>query len=479
MRHRLSSILILSRDAYFFSTFSLALSREGHYLRSHPGAVDIGSNAPTLRLGESWPQGDVPLVQAHTHDAGQPTKKAKGFKKIWKIVTGTRSKSVDHSTNTRNQSMVSPTDDGPLAPPPPLSYLVNRERSGGGGSARRHVSTPSLPTANAVSPNVSSSYMPSPPTAPSSIVPSPTSSRPSGGDDTYRGNGQISSDAEDKLHSGDCTLPESDSRGRTTRSSSRTLSSFNGPLTPVSTSQRPMSTVVRRDKSLPPLPGEASVEFPSHPMPEMRPQTMFTYDPRTLAGYPEGLVPPQAAFRANDTRRQSFGGVSSRPHPAIQSLPVRGAAARGQVQVPPFLAEEKYSEFGASQMSLGQWPNAQKSQHSLRVPSDGKPKKRKSKFGLSSLFGKKSTGHSQAQDGLSDSNEYPSYRTSQSDSPYNSMTVNGTGYSSTPMSMHSGHVARPSVSSKKTIERLERVEQDREFVAYRYPSTEQPLTLMR
>ena len=457
--------------------FSIALSREGQYLQSHPGAVDLGSNAPTLRLGEQWPQGDVSLSQMNSRDA-VPTKKAKGFKKIWKIVTGAKSKSVDHSTNPRGQSMTSPTDDGPLDPPPPLSYLVNRER---GGGARRHVSTPSLPTATAVSPNVSSSYMHSTPTAPSSIIPSPTSSRPSGGDDLFRGNGHIPSDPEDnKVLSGDY-VPESDSRGRTTRSSSRTLSSMNGPLTPVSTpSQRPMSTVVRRDKSLPPLPGEASVEFPTHHlMPEMRPQTMFAYDPRTLAGYPEGLAPPQAAFRTTDTRRQSFGGVSSRPHPAVQSLPARGAVARGQVHVPPFLAEEKYSEFGASRMSLGQWDSARKSQRSLQVPSDGKPKKRKSKFGLSSLFGKKSSGHGQTQDGVSDSLEYPSYRTSQSDSPYDSMTVNGTGYASTPMSMHSGHATRPSVSSKRTIERIERVEQDREFVAYRYPSTEQPLTLMR
>lgn len=200
------SLTHLSSGRLILFVSSIALAREEQYLQSLHGAVDIGSNAPTLRVGEQWPQGGVPMSQANPRDAGQSTKKAKGFKKIWKIVTGAKSKSVDHSTNTRSQSVVSPTDDGPLDPPPPLSYLVNRER-GGGGAGRRHVSTPSLPTA--VSPNPSSSYMPSPPTAPSSIVPSPTSSRPSGGDDAYRGNGHISSDAEDRVPSGDCSgLPE-------------------------------------------------------------------------------------------------------------------------------------------------------------------------------------------------------------------------------------------------------------------------------
>ncbi|CAL1707138.1 unnamed protein product [Somion occarium] len=448
----------------------VALQREEQYLQAHPEAVDIGSNAPTLRLGDAtWPNPDTSLAPTATRETSQSTtKKPKGFKKIWKIVTGTNSKSVAHDS-VHSRSMDRADDDGPLAPPPPLSYLVNRER---GASARRHVSTPSLPTST--SPNLSSAYMPSPPTAPSSLVPSPTSSRPSGGDDGLKMNGHVGSDAEHRLPSGDSMLPESDSRGRTTRSSSRTLSSFNGPLTPSSTpSQRPMSAIVRRDKSLPPLPGESSVEFPNHPMPEARPQTMFTYDPRIFVGTPEGLAPPQAAFRTLDTRRQSFGGVGSQPHLAAYTLPTRGVAAR-QLNVPPFLAEEKFSEFGASPMAMGQWPLAQKSQRSLQVPTDPKPKKRKSKFGLSSLFGKKAHGDVQVHDGISDTLEFPGFRISHSDTPYET-AGNGNGYGN-PMSIHSGHTQRPSLASKKNIEL---VDQDRDFIAYRYPSTEATLNLMR
>lgn len=473
-------------------------------------AVDIGSNAPTLRIGETWPamgpNAQQPQPPTQPADDSRSTKKARGLKKIWKIVTGGSSKSSAAANGrSRARSLERNEDDQPLAPPPPLSYLVSRET---GVSSRRHVSTPSLPSTAS---NAFSTYAPSPPTAPSSLLPSPTSSRPSGPEkENINANegfkltsGHIGANVEDRFSSSDSqTLPEVELRGRTTRSSSRTLSSMNGPPTPVTTpSHRPLSTPLRRDKSLPPLPPESSVEFPHNPTPDVRPQTVFTYDPRgmpTSMNDANTLAPPRAAFRNADARRQSFGGVSSNSHPAaVRSLPARGVLARGQLNVPPFLVEEeKYAEFGVTRGSLGQWPGAQRSQKSLQVPlmvntmpgMEQTAKKRKSKFGLSSLFNRKSVNHEMMDgngqllgQGLvvtpggtnADSLEQGGLRSSLSHSRND---LNGSGYAS-PMSVGSGSFpTRQSVASHRNIEL---VDQDRDFFAYRYPSTDQRLDLVR
>lgn len=462
------------------SCHSVALQREQQYFQSMPhpdAAVDIGSNAPTVRLGESWPhQGE----QAPPHEA-QSVKKAKGLKKIWRLVTGSVHHKGDANSNGRgpSRSFDRAEDDLPLAPPPPLSYLVNQNQ--GPNASRRHVSTPSLPSS--ISPNTLSPYAPSPPTAPSSLMPSPTSSRRSTADREAASDGRKNSEATaatdlDDQSPGADAYQDSDSRGRTTQSS-RTLSSGAGPLTPplpsASPSQRMMSSpALRRDKSLPPLPGEATVEFPNvhqHPLPDSRPQTVFTYDPRSIA---DGLSPPQAPFRTPETRRQSFGGLGSKPRFNSQTMPGRYARSGA---VPPFLAEEKYGEFGLQPMALGQWPGAQLSQGSLPVPVE-KMKKRKSKFGLSALFGKKATEVPALPTATDPS--ISSFRASHSETPFESMSMisnsHMSGYAS-PVSTSTTHAPRMSVMSRKNIEEL--VEQDTEFIAYRYPSNDQRLDLMR
>ena len=441
------------------SLFSVALAREAQFPPQYPSpdVVDIGSNAPTLRLGESWPRMDAKPeapepVQSRSH------KKPRGLKKIWKLVTGSSSKSdTQHNIRPHSRSLDRADDDTPLAPPPPLSYLVSQ-----GGSARRHSSTTSLPST--ISPNVLSPYATSPPTAPSSLQPSPTSSRRSA--DKERADLRNVADQEDA--NPDASMQDADLRGRTPQSS-WTLSSGTGPTTPpMPSSPGPMSASLRRDKSLPPLPGESSVEFPSHPMPEGRPQTLYTYDPRS--GYP-GFSAPQAPFRTAEARRQSFGGVGSKP--LSQTLPVKGALARGQLNVPPFLAEEKYGEFGASRMSIGPWPAAEVSQGSLPSAA-AKPKKRKSKFGLSALFGKKAAG--EAKDAAAvDPLDFSVFRMSPAGDSRDPNVVAGSGYAS-PISA-SSHAPRMSVMSRKNLDEL--VDQDPEFIAYRYPSNDQRLDLLR
>ncbi|OBZ68020.1 hypothetical protein A0H81_11996 [Grifola frondosa] len=460
----------------------VALEREQQYFQAHPSALDVSSNAPTLRMSQSWPRAEVVAESPNTPRA-QPNKKKNGLKKIWKLVTGS-SKSPPKEV-TQSRSSERHEDDMPLAPPPPLSYLVDRESA----SARRHVSTPSLPSS--ISPNTLSPFAPSPPTAPSSLIPSPTSSRhpindKENGSDGRKNSGNLETDQENRMPSGDLGLPtmdtpftDADMRGRTTQSSSKTLSSLAGPPTPATSSFRPQSVMIRRDKSLPPLPGESSVEFPNHPMPDIRPQTMYDLL-RTPPNPPlQGLLPPQAPFRAVDTRRQSFGGLASLPHPAVRSLPSKGSFVRGKLNVPPFLAEEKYAEFGASQPMLGQWSDPRVTPRTLQVPQ--KAKQRRSRFGLSSLFGKKSHDNEEKEPkemetgvicGVVEPMDYSVYRSSASDPPEEPAN----GYSGTG-SAHSSSAPRMSIASRKNLAEL--VEQDPEFVAYRYPSSDQRLEVLR
>lgn len=467
-----------------FFTYSLALQQEQQYFAAHPSAVDISSNTPTLRVSQSWPR-TVASPEPVAPAAPTSTKKKNGLKKIWKLVTGTSKGNAKGAGQSR--SIDRHEDDAPLAPPPPLSYLVDRE-----GAGRRHVSTPSL--LSSISPNQFSQWASSPPTAPSSALPSPTSSRyptlvP-----------EVNSELKDQPipemvvpdhrisafelgSSSDGTPNELDMRGRAVHSSSRTLSSL-GPPTPGATtpSNRPQSAVIiRRDKSLPPLPGETRVEFPSHPMPETRPQTMYDLLQAPPNPATRGLPLPQAAFRAPEARRQSFGGMASMPHLGVQSLPARSAYTRAPVNVPPFLAEEKYAEFGASTPALSQWDGApDATKRSLTTP--GKPKQRRSKFGLASLFSKKSVELERPESqvdvgGLSnrsgsmeplDYNPYRSSASDQRDEPsWNGAAGPGSSHSSAP---------RMSIMSKNIAEL---VEQDPEFVAYRYPSSDQRLEVMR
>jgi hypothetical protein len=377
--------------------------------------------------------------------------------KFWKLVTGQLDKREPGNTRRpHSRSIDRAMDDTPLAPPPPLSYLVNQ-------GSKRHLSTPSLPSA--LSPSSLSPYATSPPTAPSSLIPSPTSSPRSTGDIPERKHRDPSGTEQDHLGGfSDVSMADYDTRGRPVLNSWTMPSSINHLSSPpsimTSSSPRPKSVAVRRDKSLPPLPGESSIEFPHQP----RPQTVFTYDPRTMPS--EGFSPPDAAFRTAETRRQSFSGLTSIPS---QTLPGRRSTSRG-LNTASYLAGEKYGEFGVNVP----WAGAHTGSSTLHVPSD-KPKKRKSKFGLTSLFGRKSM---EQDDTPSPDPLDVAFRSSQ-DARYLSMYVNENGYAS-PLST-SSHTPTPaprlSMFSKKNIDEL--VEQDPEFIAYRYPSSGQRLDLVR
>lgn len=388
-------------------------------------------------------------------------KKKKGLAKLWGFVT--RSSKTDNSGREESSSIQRTEDDLPLAPPPPLSYLVNRGpgEHPNGGSRHSSLQSPSMPKLG---------LSVSPPTAPSSMLPSPASSRPSGADldaavEVARNGGPY--EDQEYRYIDDNRLGSKTLHTMLSEPDIRQRFSPTQPLPDV-TNRPPAPTRLSREKSLPPIPGEAR----PRPLPNVadtRPQTMHAFDPRTLpAGSrpPYDFLPPQAPFRNSDNRRQSFNGLASRPNlDGLQTPPQRMSFG------------PKYDEFGISRRSLHlghvqENPSVQ----SFMTPSS----KRKSRFNLSSLLGKKQSAPERDLMRDSVAQQLPAYsmRNSGSDAQDEVMT---NGYA-TSTSRHSALSASPagprlSVTSRKALEEL--VSQDSDFVAYRYPSNDQRLDLLR
>ncbi|KIY61195.1 hypothetical protein CYLTODRAFT_495367 [Cylindrobasidium torrendii FP15055 ss-10] len=412
----------------------VALQREDHKnaLIQYNYANDMGKQL----YNESAAPG--PSVSRHSLPAADKPKKKKGLAKIWSIVT--RSTKQD---GQKTMPVNGRHDDEPLAPPPPLSYLLNREG--------RHVSSPSLtsnmrssPT-SATGPSASTTHLPSSPTLNS--------------DSSYN-LARRPEDSDERLSRNLRSDP--DLRRYTQSPSSSSPSHTATPATP----NIGQSTAMSREKSLPPLPGEV----PQHRFlnAENRPQTVYTYDRS------QDLLPPKAPFRTGDMRRQSFNGLASRPNlDALQGPSTVNPASRSG-----FLPNQ-YDEFGGSQRSLASAGN----RGSLA------PAKRRSKFGLSSLFGKKDAERNSVNNMQENAAAQASFRRSgDTDRDGDMMSMSNGGYA-TSMSRHSmasgatGNGALPipgsrmSVMSRKALEEL--VAQDTDFVAYRYPSNDQRLDLLR
>lgn len=398
-------------------------------------------------------------------------KKKKGLAKIWRLVTGSSKNDVDPSlTNVSHARSLDRAhdDDYPLAPPPPLSYLVSRGTGDNGSSALRHVSTPSLPSLASPNYPLSSAGF-SPPTAPSSLLPSPTSSRPvviselsytrktlladSDGDQP------LLTPEEERLQASATqwgmhpTTSEPDLRRR----ASQVLI---GPAPPVprlpaSVSQAAplQASTGWREKMLPPLPGEVQLRAPIHAQTEPRPRTLFSYDMREVNGGRE-LIAPQAPFARTEMRRQSFNGLSNPSSGLVQTMPARR----------PDFDSEKYGEFGASRNILASSFQAQQ------------PSKRKSKFGFASLLGRKTSASVQDPEPV----EFPLGRSSVSEARHEAEM--GMHYGNLMANAEAGHGhvfprLSMSLTTRKNIEAL--VDQSPDFVAYRYPSGDQNMHLLQ
>ncbi|KAJ6586923.1 hypothetical protein DFH09DRAFT_977224 [Mycena vulgaris] len=424
----------------------------------------------TARRSQLWPPMDQDAHESQTVQ-DKTKKKKKGFAKIWGMVTGS-SKQQNFGNREPSQSYERNEDDGPLAPPPPLSYLVNRGRASEGG---RHASTPSLPSSTSPKQGLSSQGM-SPPTAPSSILPSPASSRGPDVDaaEQSKSNGTM---YDEDQHPSDDTIGKSPTVGSrnvhpmTSEPDMRRASQSPPPMSVLSNGNarpRPDSVMSSRDKSLPPLPMEAFARPP-----DARPRTVMSFNLPPGSAPAHDFLPPQAPFRTSEVRRQSFGGLSSRPALALQTVPVMQPVAFDQRR--PF--GPRYDEYGLSRRSLGRLDNVQE-HPAVRSSSAPTATKRRSRFGLSSLLGKKSqnkgeTMHDAAAGAAAQ--HFPAMRRSGSEGADDFAT----GYA-TSTSRHSAFSMggpRMSVTSRKALEDL--VAQDPDFVAYRYPSNDQHLDILR
>ena len=441
-------------------------------LALHPAAerlhspVELGDRYQTI---DSWRDSSAltpsRVVEQKSEDK---QKKRKSLAKIWRLVMGTpknTSAPLPDLSQTRSLDRAH-DDDYPLAPPPPLSYLVSRGTGDNASSALRHVSTPSLPSS--VSPNhpLSSAGM-SPPTAPSSLLPSPTSSRPVVTELSENRKGTLADNDGEQLPS---PVPEEDNLQASASQRSvypttsepdlrrRLSQALSGPIPPVPTipssvAQRPSSFLGWRDKMLPPLPGDTQSRSPTVAQGEIRPRTLFSYDMREVDGE-QVLVAPQPPFAREERRRQSFNGLgNSRPTLVVQSLPTRRNG----------FDPEKYGMFGGSR-------------NALVPPSQQQSTKRKSRFSFASLFGRKNSVPMQGSEPV----EFSLGRSSGSDARHEAEMGMHYGNLMAEAEAGQGHTfprLSMSLSARKNIESL--VDQSPDFVAYRYPSVDQNLHLLQ
>ncbi|KAK0242013.1 hypothetical protein EDD85DRAFT_919915 [Armillaria nabsnona] len=413
-----------SRDSLAVSGMSgsmidmhVALQREDAANRYVSSPADLN----TPRRSQLWSGADLePLEPTLSRQSRQSEsksqKKKKGLAKIWRMVTRGSKHDGIASEKRQLQSNGRTEDDYPLAPPPPLTYLMSREG--------RHASTPSLTSSP---PKLSAGV--SPPTAPSSLLPSPVSSRPSVQDADTAVIRKLSGNYDD-------------------------------------IDEKSMSRNVHMMTSDPDIRKQARRRSNNAPTPSDRPQTVYTFDTRRPppgAGPTHDFLPPQAPFRNLEARRQSFGdGLSDR----AQNQTMAGYGQRQSMG-------PTYDEFGGSRRSL-RLDYAATTSNRNSVPQ---PTKRKSRFGLSSLLGKKQPERNLMQENVAQ--QFPSFRQSAGSDALDEVTTNG-GYA-TSASRHSAFSGvggpRMSITSRKALEEL--VAQDTEFVAYRYPSNDQHLDLAR
>ncbi|TFK20964.1 hypothetical protein FA15DRAFT_658694 [Coprinopsis marcescibilis] len=372
-------------------------------------------------------------------------KKKNGLIKWWRTVTGTHK---PETFTSRESFLEKQHDDGlPLAPPPPLSYLVERN-SPEMSLNNRHASTLSIPPPSAQP--FAQPLSISPP--PSGLSTSPTSMRQPNGDASdstivgFEESGK-SKPTEWRLH------PVS------SEPNLRQSAINQEPIPPVpSLPNGPnarLSLAISREKSLPPIPCD---ESPALLTPVERPRTVYTYEtPRALppgTRPPHDFLPPPAPFQSLDSRRQSFGGMTSRPNITVQTAPHNQTTFDPRISLGP-----QYDEFGNSRRSLGRFDFEHEGRRGTSpLPT---PSKRKSKFGFASLLGKKS----KEPENLSDHGAHPF------------PSMGGRNDDSGQASFENQRTNRMSVLSRKPLNEL--VAQDPEFKAYRYPSTEQRLDLLR
>lgn len=496
-------------------------------------------------------------------------KKKRGLGRLWQALRGSKDEGRGVPNGYTPEMQLRQYEDisAPLVPPPSLPFLLNQR--GGGGGQQRQLSTPSLSgnhprSVSQPNPGTVSNGATSPTTAPSSSLPSPTW-RYSGSDDKKS---MIQKDGYDQIPAMQVDgnglydpavlrqsqmPPATDDLKRTLQIPSSGTNSTTSPIRSPPptimanhTQQRPLSAMIH--KNLPPLPpGETPVPNSAVLMSSASlPPNFGTLEPDMaflLSGIQaaQNVGMPNAPFRApaHDGRRQSFGGVTTRPVVQLDSPPLAAQTMQPQRAYQQNGNGMAYDEMGYMHNGSMSGMKSQRSSPQLRPttsPSTTKSEKshkRRSRFGLSTLLGRKDKDrdHASARHSdfapqerltpsvysqpLSADYDYQTMRNPSSDgmgytnglaAPVKSFNhTRGVGSSSSlvmvdpeavmgrPPSMFisspSGeNVPRslgatgrqPSHAGSMTSKRVEDlVARDDDFVAYRYPSTDQQLDLPR
>ena len=458
---------------------SLGLDQDRH--ATYPSQPHRDFSAPPSMAhashpNEPWQHNGMlsePEAPTTTHEAtvsSKSKKKSKGLGKIWKIMTGQKDHAEEAHPRALHDSPGQEEDfSAPLAPPPPLSVLA-RERSEWSPPNHRQSMPPASHPRSASTPAPGSMGV-SPPSAPSSLLPSPTSNRfPFNASDERR-----SSANKDDV---EVDLDTSEDRDDPNRGAIRRASGIDsGPQGGFLNVPRPpgaASPVTIRssslNKSLPPLPHE----IPSFAAPN-RPSTFYSTNPPLDTT--RELAAPNPSFR-QEMRRQSFNGLTSKI-----SRPSWGGGNNAAVQnefAPPPSIGVRYDEFGGSRRSLGKFEDMRGRGSEVDLSNSKRSTKTRSRFGFGSLFGghkKHTTSVSRYEDEDAPMPLPPPLNTGD---PYHSRSLSHSSFSETGYagdrsngSMH----PRMSIASTKKLGEL--VSQSEDFVAYRYPSTDQPFVTHR
>ncbi|KAG8864554.1 hypothetical protein FRB96_005057 [Tulasnella sp. 330] len=371
-----------------------------------------------------------PEVANDRASSAKTKKKSKGLGKLWKLMTG-QGKDPVEQPKTKAQRYVEEDLSQPLAPPPPISYLVNGRSDHGPHS--KHRTSPSLST-GLTSPH----------------------SRENGSDDprSSRDDGAFDVDGGDE-------------RDDSYRSRNNRRPSISDLRMQQARALAPSPTPTYPEKSLPPLPYDNSMA-PKQPV---RPATLYA---NRNESYSQGdLLAPHAPFKS-ETRRQSFNGVPNGVQNSAQRQSWAVPNQNGGTSPPPIPA--RYDEFGGSRRSLvGPVELARRPDDEDATLSSRRSKTR-SRFGISALFAptKKTSPALPPMLHLGASS-------SATLAPARPYDVNhGRDYSISHSSFsdvgnprsNGSHNARASLNSTK---KLALIPQEEDFVAYRYPSHSQTL----
>lgn len=490
----------------------------------------------------------------HTRRSTSPDPKAKksgGLGKLWRMVRPKKSEGR-HQTNS---FISAPRDEDvsmPLPPPPKMSYLANQRptppphsrqlSTPGSQNGALSAPTPSHHPRSISQPGPYSAGATSPTTAASSTLPSPTSNRflwrESGGEDRRQSTFKDPNAEAEEQHVGresesNPAMQYTDPNGNRPLTGGGSASSEYGrmlqpsnnapltrspaPSTMVSSSAhspRPMSSV---HKPLPPPPPS------DQGMRQMQPSATMPYNmnrPTTMVVTNEAFMPPMPLRdEGYDARRQSFGGMTTRPDllppGAAQSLQTkRSTPAMGYTDSPV----NTYQEFGnpyeqqymMAPYSNGALSDTGKSKRRSRfLPFLSKKDKEKDKhvFAPQQLQLQQQQPQMQQQTngdlmrystygGASPSQFMPPSRPpfghSQRSRSSASLTtpdfapgMNGAAHYSQPFGYNDGGRPMSGISTftngtrpnKSLIDEV--VPRDNDFLAYRYPSTEQTLDISR